>query len=419
MWFGLRKISRSVKIFVCESQLICILLIGQETRKMITVLEKEKVGEEDVQNAFLLENYLKMSDAEIAEHIELARKKLGSRVVVLGHHYQRDDVIRHADLTGDSYQLSVMAAQRKDAEFIVFCGVHFMAESADILSEPHQKVILPDLGAGCSMADMASVEQVEDAWEQLKEIGVISDKNTVAPMTYMNSSAAIKAFCGRERGVVCTSSNAIPLFDLYLKEFDKMMFFPDQHLGRNTGLKFGIPLEKMALWNPHEELGGNTEEDLHKAKLILWKGHCSVHGRFKPWHVEQVRKETPDIKVLVHPECMYEVVEKSDLNGSTSFIINTVTNAPSGSKWAIGTELNLVLRLQKQFPDKEIRLLAPDLCMCATMYRIAPPNLAWALENLAAGNIVNQISVDGETKHFANIALERMISLTEQNKAKN
>jgi quinolinate synthase len=198
-----------------------------------------------------------------------------------------------------------------------------------------------------------------------------------------------------------------------------MMFFPDQHLGRNTGLKFGIPLEKMALWNPHEELGGNTEEELHNAKLILWKGHCSVHGRFKPWHVEQVRKETPDIKVLVHPECMYEVVEKSDLNGSTSFIINTVANAPSGSKWAIGTELNLVLRLQKQFPDKEIRLLAPDLCMCATMYRIAPPNLAWALENLAAGNIVNQISVDSETKHFANIALERMISLTEQNKAKN
>jgi quinolinate synthase len=263
---------------------------------------------------------------------------------------------------------------------------------------------------------MASVEQVEDAWQQLKEIGVISAEKTVAPMTYMNSSAAIKAFCGRNDGVVCTSSNAIPLFDVYLKKFDKMMFFPDQHLGRNTGLKFGIPLDKMALWNPHEELGGNTEEELRDAKLILWKGHCSVHGRFKPWHIEQVRKETPDIKVIVHPECMYEVVEKSDLNGSTSFIINTVADAPSGSKWAIGTELNLVLRLQKQFPDKEIRLLAPDLCMCATMYRIAPPNLAWALENLVAGNVVNQISVDSETKHFANIALERMISLTEQAK---
>jgi quinolinate synthase len=384
----------------------------------VTILDKEKAGEEQVTNAYALENYLKMSDEEISERIEKARKELGSRLVILGHHYQRDDVIAHADLTGDSYQLSVMASQRKDAEFIVFCGVHFMAESADILGQPHQKVILPDLGAGCSMADMATVEQVEDAWEQLKEIGVISDNTRVAPMTYMNSSAAIKAFCGRNEGVVCTSSNAVPLFDVYLKKFDKMMFFPDQHLGRNTGLKFGIPLDKMALWNPHEELGGNTEEELHEAKLILWRGHCSVHGRFKPWHVDQVRKEVPDIKVLVHPECMYEVVEKSDLNGSTSYIINTVKNAPSGSKWAIGTELNLVNRLAKQFPDKDIRLLAPDLCMCATMYRIAPQNLAWALENLVAGNVVNEISVDPETKHFATIALERMISLTEQNQEK-
>jgi len=386
---------------------------------MIGVLDKERVGEEDVRNQFLLEDYLRMSDAEISERIEEARKTLGSRVVILGHHYQRDDVIEHADLTGDSYQLSVMASQRKDAEYIVFCGVHFMAESADILGQPRQKVILPDLGAGCSMADMASVEQVEDAWEQLTEIGVIGEGKTVAPMTYMNSTAAIKAFCGRNGGVVCTSSNAVPLFDKYLKECDKMFFFPDQHLGRNTGLKFGIPLDKMALWNPFEELGGNTEEELHNAKLILWRGHCSVHGRFKPWHVDQVRKETPGIKVLVHPECMYEVVEKSDLNGSTSFIINTVTNAPGGSKWAVGTELNLVLRLQKQFPDKEIRLLAPDLCMCATMYRIAPQNLAWALENLVAGNVVNEITVDDETKHFASIALERMISFTEQNQKVN
>ncbi len=383
---------------------------------MIGVLDKKLVGEEDVNNEHLLENYLRMSDAEISERIERARKKLGSRVVILGHHYQRDDVIEHADLTGDSYQLSVMAAQRKDAEFIVFCGVHFMAESADILGQPHQKVILPDLGAGCSMADMATVEQVEDAWEQLREIGVL--KNKVAPITYMNSSAAIKAFCGRNGGVVCTSSNAVPLFDVYLKEYDKMFFFPDQHLGRNTGAKFGIPIEKMALWNPFEELGGNTEEELHNAKLILWRGHCSVHGRFKPWHVDQIRKATPDIKVLVHPECMREVVDISDLNGSTAFIINTVANAPSGSKWAIGTELNLVLRLQKQFPDKDIRLLAPDLCMCATMYRIAPQNLAWAMENLVAGNVVNQIKVDDETKHYALIALERMINLTEQNQEK-
>jgi quinolinate synthase len=360
-----------------------------------------------------IEDYLVMPDEEIAERIEAARKELGKRVVILGHHYQRDDVIRHADLTGDSYQLSVMASQT-DADFIVFCGVHFMAESADILGRSEQRVILPDMGAGCSMADMATIDQVEDAWEQLREIGVL--KNKVAPITYMNSSAAIKAFCGRERGVVCTSSNAVPLFDIYLKEFDKMFFFPDQHLGRNTGAKFGIPLDKMVVWNPHEELGGNTEEELHNAKLILWRGHCSVHGRFKDWHVDKVRADVPGIKVLVHPECVYEVVEKSDLNGSTSYIIKTIEDAPAGSKWAVGTELNLVNRLIKRFPDKHIQLLAPDLCMCATMYRIAPQNLAWAMENLTDRNVVNEITVDDETKHFANIALERMISMTEKKK---
>jgi quinolinate synthase len=358
-----------------------------------------------------LEDFLVMAEEELATQIEAAREALGPRVVILGHHYQRDDVIRHADLTGDSYQLSVMASQT-DAEYIVFCGVHFMAESADILGKPSQRVILPDLGAGCSMADMATIEQVEDAWEQLREIGVLEQK--VAPITYMNSSAAIKAFCGRNEGVVCTSSNAIPLFDIYLKQFDKMFFFPDQHLGRNTGAKFGIPLDKMALWNPHEELGGNTEEQLREAKLILWRGHCSVHGRFKPWHVDKVRKDIPGVQVLVHPECMREVVEISDLDGSTSFIIKTVENSPSGSKWAIGTELNLVNRLQQRFPDKEIYLLAPDLCMCATMYRIAPQNLAWAMDNLVNGVVVNEIVVDDETKHFAGIALERMISLTEK-----
>lgn len=358
-----------------------------------------------------LEDFLVMDDAEIAETIEAAREALGKRVVILGHHYQRDDVIRHADLTGDSYQLSVMASQT-EAEYIVFCGVHFMAESADVLGKPRQRVILPDMGAGCSMADMASIEQVEDAWEQLREIGVLEQK--VAPITYMNSTAAIKAFCGRNGGVVCTSSNAIPLFDAYLKQYDKMFFFPDQHLGRNTGSKFGIPLDRMVLWNPHEELGGNTEEDLLNAKLILWRGHCSVHGRFKPWHVEKIRKEVPGVQVLVHPECMKEVVDASDLDGSTSFIIKTVENAPAGSKWAIGTEVNLVNRLQQRFPDKEIHLLAPDLCMCATMYRIAPQNLAWAMANLAEGVVVNEISVDDETKHYANVALERMIEMTEK-----
>jgi len=334
-----------------------------------------------------IEDFLVMPDAEIDAQIEAAREALGPRVVILGHHYQRDDVIRHANLTGDSYQLSVMASQT-DAEYIVFCGVHFMAESADILGKPQQRVILPDLGAGCSMADMATIDQVEDAWEQLRDIGVLEQK--VAPITYMNSSAAIKAFCGRNEGVVCTSSNAVPLFDIYLKEFDK-----------------------MALWNPHEELGGNTEEQLREAKLILWRGHCSVHGRFKPWHVDQRRKEIPGVQILVHPECMREVVEISDLDGSTSFIIKTVENSPSGSKWAIGTEVNLVNRLQQRFPDKEIHLLAPDLCMCATMYRIAPPNLAWAMDNLVNGVVVNEIVVDDETKHFAGVALQRMISLTE------
>jgi quinolinate synthase len=361
-----------------------------------------------------IEDYLVMSDEEISERIESAREELGSRVVILGHHYQRDDVVKHADLRGDSYQLSVMAAERTDAEYIVFCGVHFMAESASILGQPYQRVILPDLGAGCSMADMADIEQVEDAWEQLEEIGVVGGDTKVAPMTYMNSTAAIKAFCGRNGGVVCTSSNAVPLFDIYLKEYDKMFFFPDQHLGRNTGLKFGIPLDKMALWNPHEELGGCTEEELHEARLILWKGHCSVHSRFKPWHADQIRKENPEMKVLVHPECMYEVVEKSDLNGSTSYIIKTVENSPSGSAWAIGTELNLVNRLIKEHPDKNIRLLAPDLCMCATMYRISPQSLAWSLENLLDGVIVNEIKVGEKIKQEATIALERMISLTEK-----
>jgi quinolinate synthase len=358
-----------------------------------------------------LEDFLVMTDEDLATQIEAAREALGSRVVILGHHYQRDDVIRHADLTGDSYQLSVMASQT-DAEYIVFCGVHFMAESADILGKPEQRVILPDLGAGCSMADMATIEQVEDAWEQLRDIGVLEKK--VAPITYMNSSAAIKAFCGRNEGVVCTSSNAVPLFDIYLKQFDKMFFFPDQHLGRNTGAKFGIPLDKMALWNPHEELGGNTEDQLREAKLILWRGHCSVHGRFKPWHVDKIRADIPGVQVLVHPECMREVVEISDLDGSTSFIIKTVENSPAGSKWAIGTEVNLVNRLQQRFPDKEIHLLAPDLCMCATMYRIAPPNLGWVMDNLVNGVVVNEIAVDDETKHYAKIALDRMINLTEK-----
>jgi quinolinate synthase len=369
---------------------------------MTTVLE--------MKNAPVLEDYFGMSDAELDERIERARRELGSRVVILGHHYQRDDVISHADFTGDSFKLAQLAASRPEAEFILFCGVHFMAESADILKPGEQKVILPDLGAGCSMADMASAEQVEDAWEQLEALGILKDFR-VMPITYMNSTAALKAFCGVHGGVVCTSSNAVPLFDKSLKEADKLFFFPDQHLGRNTGVKFGISLDEMVVWDPFKELGGNTEEELRHARLILWKGHCSVHGRFKPWHVDQVRADVPDIKVLVHPECIYEVVQKADLNGSTEFIIKTLTAAPAGSKWAIGTEVNLVNRLIKQHPDKEIRLLAPDLCMCATMYRIAPQNMAWALESILAGQVINQISVPEETARWARVALDRMLAI--------
>ena len=363
-----------------------------------------------LEKAPALEDYFGLSDAELAERITAARRELGSRVVILGHHYQRDDVICHADYTGDSFKLSKLAAARPEADYIVFCGVHFMAESADILKPGDQKVILPDLGAGCSMADMATAEQVEDAWDQLTQIGVVGPSR-VMPITYMNSSAAIKAFCGRNGGVVCTSSNAVPLFDKSLKEADKLFFFPDQHLGRNTGVKFGIPDDEMVVWDPFKELGGNTEEELKKARLILWKGHCSVHGRFRAWHVDQVRKEVPGIKVLVHPECVREVVEKSDLNGSTEFIIKTIEQAPAGSAWAVGTEVNLVNRLAERFPDKHVRLLAPDLCMCATMYRIAPQNLAWALESLVAGRVVNQITVDAETAHDARVALDRMLAI--------
>jgi quinolinate synthase len=365
---------------------------------------------EDKATAPALEDYFGMSEAELYERIERARRELGTRLVILGHHYQRDDVIRHADYTGDSFKLSKLAASRPEAEFVVFCGVHFMAESADILRPGRQKVILPDLGAGCSMADMATAEQVEDAWEQLRGVGIL-DESRVVPVTYMNSSASIKAFCGEHEGVVCTSSNAVPLFDKYLKEADKLFFFPDQHLGRNTGVKFGIPLEEMVLWDPNKELGGNTPEQLRGARLILWKGHCSVHGRFRPWHVDQVRKEVPGINVLVHPECEREVVEKSDLNGSTEFIIKAIEEAPAGSAWAVGTEVNLVNRLIAQHPDKHIRLLAPDLCMCATMYRIAPQNLAWVLESLVAGRVVNQITVPEETARWARVALDRMLAV--------
>lgn len=354
-----------------------------------------------------IEDYLSLSEQELYHRIQTAKRELGSKVVILGHHYQRDDVVCHADFTGDSFKLAQQATTRPEADYIVFCGVHFMAESADILSEPHQQVILPDLAAGCSMADMAQIEQVESAWEQLEELGLTE----MLPITYMNSSAAIKAFCGRHKGVVCTSSNAVPLFDWALKQSEKLFFFPDEHLGRNTGVKFGIPLDQMAVWDPRQPLGGNTAEQLRAAKLILWKGFCSVHGRFQPRHVDDRRAEHPGIKVLVHPECKYEVVRKADFNGSTEYIIKTIQAAPAGSKWAVGTELNLVNRLANQHPDQLVTLLAPDLCMCATMFRISPENLAWSLENLVAGHVVNQIKVDEETARWARVALDRMLQI--------
>ncbi|MBK9705911.1 MAG: quinolinate synthase NadA [Acidobacteria bacterium] len=354
-----------------------------------------------------IEQYLTLGEAELEERIEEAKKKLGDRAVILGHHYQRDDVIRHADIVGDSFKLAQMASRRPEAEYLIFCGVHFMAESADILSAGHQRVILPDLAAGCSMADMAGLEQVETAWEQLNDLGITS----VIPITYMNSAADIKAFCGRHDGVVCTSSNAVPLFDWALKQREKLFFFPDEHLGRNTGVRFGIPLDQMVVWDPRLELGGNTPEQLKGARIILWKGFCSVHGRFLPRHVDEKRAEYPGIKILVHPECRYEVVAKSDLNGSTEFIIKTIDEAPAGSKWAVGTELNLVNRLVNRHQDKMVTLLAPDLCMCATMFRIAPENLLWSLENLVEGHVVNQITVDDGTAPWAKVVLDRMLQI--------
>jgi quinolinate synthase len=354
-----------------------------------------------------LEDYLTLEEEEVSRRISAARKALGSRVVILGHHYQRDDVICHSDLQGDSFKLSEMASQRPEAEYIVFCGVHFMAESADILSGSHQQVILPDLAAGCSMADMASLDQVETAWEQLRAIGV----DHLLPVTYMNSTAAIKAFCGRHGGVVCTSSNALPLYKWAFAQSEKLFFFPDEHLGRNTGLKYGVPLDEMVVWDPRFELGGNDVEKLRRARIILWKGFCSVHGRFLPRHIDERRAEYPGIQILVHPECRHEVVEKADFNGSTEYIIRMLEEAPAGSRWAVGTEVNLVNRLANRYSDKLITLLAPDLCMCATMFRIAPENLLWSLENLVANQVVNQIKVDDETARWARVALDRMLAI--------
>jgi quinolinate synthase len=339
-------------------------------------------------------------------------------VFVLGHHYQRDEVIQFADVTGDSFKLARDAAARPEAEYIVFCGVHFMAESADILTSPDQKVVLPDLAAGCSMADMARLVQVEAAWDALTAAGIADQ---VVPVTYMNSSADIKAFCGRHGGVVCTSSNAETVlnwaFDSARSGADapggtKVLFLPDQHLGRNTAvLKLGIPLEKCVVWDPRQPNGGLTAAELADATVILWKGHCSVHGRFSPDTIDQLRETVPGIQILVHPECQHEVVLKADLVGSTEFIIKTIEAAPAGSAWAVGTELNLVKRLAAQHPDKRIMFLDRNVCYCSTMNRIDLPHFVWAMESLVAGVVPNVIEVDPETEHYAKVALERMLQL--------
>jgi len=332
-------------------------------------------------------------------------------VFVLGHHYQRDEVIQFADVTGDSFKLARDAAARPEAEFIVFCGVHFMAESADILTGPDQQVILPDLAAGCSMADMARLTQVEMAWEAMAAAGVA---DSVVPVTYMNSSADIKAFCGRNGGVVCTSSNAeVALEWAFEQKPDaKVLFLPDQHLGRNTAvLKMGHTLDDCVVWDPHRPHGGLTAEQLRDAKMILWKGHCSVHGRFDPEVVDSLRAEIPGINILVHPECRHEVVLKADLVGSTEFIIKTIEAAPAGSAWAIGTELNLVKRLAAAHPDKRIVFLDKTVCYCSTMNRIDLPHFVWAMESLVAGTVVNRIEVDPDTEKWALVALERMLAL--------
>jgi quinolinate synthase len=356
-----------------------------------------------------------VSDPDLVARARAAKEALGARVFVLGHHYQRDEVIEFADVTGDSFKLAREAADRPEAEFIVFCGVHFMAESADILTSPRQKVILPDLAAGCSMADMARLRQVEDAWEALQEAGVAED---VVPVTYMNSSADIKAFCGRNGGAVCTSSNAETALEwAFAQKPDavgggKVLFFPDQHLGRNTAvLKMGLSLEDCVVWDPHRPHGGLTVEQLRDARMILWKGHCSVHGRFSAEVVDELRATIPGVQILVHPECTHDVVLKADLVGSTEFIISTVEAAPPGSSWALGTELNLVKRLAAAHPDKQITFLDKTVCYCSTMNRIDLPHFVWAMESLVNGVVVNQIEVDPETERWAKVALDRMLAL--------
>jgi quinolinate synthase len=374
--------------------------------QLLTQVEKQSIGERQP----LPERYLRLSDDEMDARIAAAKRTLGDRLVILGHHYQRDEVIRFADFTGDSLKLARAAASRGTAEFIVFCGVHFMAESADILRGPHQKVVLPDLAAGCSMADMAAEDQLEVAWRELAGMGV--DVNTIVPVTYINSSAAIKAFVGQHGGVVCTSTNAAAVMTWAWERGERLMMLPDQHLGRNTGYKLGVPLDRMVVWDPHELAGGLTPQQATEAKLILWKGHCSVHTRFTVAQIEAFRKRYPEGKVIAHPECTFEVVQAADASGSTEKIIETVKSSPKGSVWAVATEIHLVNRLANQVaPDRTVVTLDPFGCLCSTMFRVSPNHLLWILEGLVEGQIHNQIVVPDETKRWAKLALDRMLDI--------
>ncbi|TWU60395.1 Quinolinate synthase A [Rubripirellula tenax] len=363
--------------------------------------------------------YKTLSSDELNTRISAVREQLGERLLILGHHYQQDEVIAQTDLRGDSYKLSEMAAASKACRTIVFCGVHFMAETADILANRPEKVaerdgakvtvILPDMAAGCSMADMAGIAQVEAAWADMAEV---IDTKKVIPVTYINSAASLKAFCGRNGGIVCTSSNAAAVLDWAFARGERVFFFPDQHLGRNTALKMDITEEQMPVWDPYAlEMGGNTDEQIQNSRVILWKGHCSVHQMFRAEHVHGFRKQHPGIQILVHPECPREVNDLADISGSTGKIIDTVRKSPAGTKWAIGTELHLVNRLKAEHPEQEIHFLSPVLCMCATMYRIDLPHLCWTLENLRDGAVVNEIKVDDETTKWSLIALERMLAV--------
>jgi quinolinate synthase len=357
-----------------------------------------------------LENYLTLPDHTMDKRIASARAKLGESTILLGHHYQRDEVIRFADVTGDSYKLSKLAAATK-SRYVIFCGVHFMAESADILGASGQQVILPDLNAGCSMADMAEIGQVEDCWESLEQAGLNLDQ--IMPITYMNSAAAIKAFCGERGGLVCTSSNARTAFDWGFARRQKILFLPDQHLGRNTAFAMGIPLDEMVTWDPYQINGGLDPRRFEHARVILWKGHCSVHQRFLPGHVDAVRARYPGIQVIVHPECRWEVCQKADALGSTERLIDLVESGAPGSMFAVGTEIHLVNRLAKRFAsqDKKVITLDDTGCLCTTMFRISPQHLAWALENLVEGRVVNRIKVRDDVKHWARVALDRMLEV--------